>query len=99
MRLAGTLFISEKDSILHVQKLVLSPEPGLQLIVNLPSPEPPAEDKRVHAVTGVWASNRDVVLLQYEIYTNQRHANWQVQVGHTRSIFSALHSLFMMWDL
>ena len=50
-----------------MHELVLSPEPTLQLLADVPSPEPASEDKELHSATAVWAPAGDAVLLQYLI--------------------------------
>ena len=50
-----------------LHKVVLCPEPALQEVASLPSPEPFSPNKELHGVTAVWAPDGGAVLLQYNI--------------------------------
>ena len=64
---AGTLIISGLAFRLYLHSLVLSPEPQLQQLADLPSPEPLTGGKTDQTVTAIWASDSSAVLLQYTI--------------------------------
>ena len=84
--------MSETNHRVHIHELVLDSEPKLQQLVDLPSPEPPAEEKDCFLVTATWAPDGHAVLLRYGI-RDELDARGQFddehyfEVGHTRTFF------------